>query len=362
MKFRRKSPRFAVPAVAALTLFAAACGGNNDRTGQDGQTTGSGKRDVLVGFANIAAGDPTLTALDQGMKAEAERRGWETMVLNNKLDPQTAVANAQTMISRDVDYAIEFQFDRAVQRTIARRFKEADTPLVALDIPAPGAYFLGAPNNLAGQQAGEALGRHAKQEWDCQPDLVILLQQAAVGTVSQLRVDGAREGIQKVCPEIAPEVFEVREGGATAEEQQETTRNILNAHPNAQRVLASGINDFAVLSIIQAAKQLGRAEQLYGWGLDGSQLLQGNAPRQLAGSVAFFLEGYPKYVFQLLDRLERGEDVPVGDTPDSSSAILVDSCLLTRADAGDVPPVEQRIERLKTSADTTAHELFCPQQ
>src|SRR5437870_6748581 len=77
------------------------------------------------------------------------------------------------MINKHVKYAIEFQADASVQPVITHKCGRAHIPVVAPDIAAPGAYFLGAPNEKSGNLAGTQLGLYAKKNWACNPDLVI---------------------------------------------------------------------------------------------------------------------------------------------------------------------------------------------
>src|SRR5207237_8605130 len=110
------------------------------------RTAPAAKAKVLVGFANLLEGDPTLTGMRQVITELARRRGWDVLPLNNNLSGPTALKNAETMINKHVKYAIEFQADASVQPVIMHKFGRAHIPVVALDIAAPGAYFLGAPN------------------------------------------------------------------------------------------------------------------------------------------------------------------------------------------------------------------------
>ncbi len=316
---------------------------------------------VLIGFANITSGDPTLTAMEEVLKAQAEKRGWEVLILNNNLDGPTALKNADTMIARGVDYVIEFQVDSTVQPVIAEKFADAGIPEIVYDIPAPGAYFVGAPNAEAGRLAGVELGNYAKDTWECAPDLVILVEQATAGDPSTLRTNGVREGLLEICPDISEDIIVQRDGGASADTAQAAGRDILAAYPNAEKILAGGLNDTNVIGIINAATQLGRAGGLFAWGNDGSGLLSGTFPPELKGSVAYFIPGYPIYALDLIERLEAGEDVPVGDTPTSADAILVDACVISAEQAADVPNVEEQAKQLADApTGTSAYELFCP--
>ncbi len=341
----------ALLAVAATVL--AACGGGGNQT--------ASTKKVVVGFANIAEGDPTLTAMREVIVALGKKRGWDVITLNNDVNGPKAVENAQTMITQGVTYAIEFQADSSVMPNLMQKFNNAKVPVVAYDIPAPGAYFLGAPNAKSGEQAGAALGNYAKQNWNCQPDLVMLLDAPiASKIVSDLRVGGVQTGLLKVCPNIDKSLIIRRDGGGTTNTALPVARDILTAHPAAKKILISGMNDVSVVGGINAAEQLGRADQLYAWGQDGGVLTGGKANPHLAGSVLYFLEGYGIYTYKLLDEIHAGHAPKIGDSPDSTNAILVDSCAITAAQAAQIPPVAQRSQQLISGGGKTAVSMYCP--
>ncbi len=83
------------------------------------------------------------------------------------------------------------------------------------------------------------------------------------------------------------------EAGGQTSISQPAARDVLAAHPDAKKILVVGINDSAVLGPIRAAEQLGRADDIIGWGQDGSFITGPNVDPHLAGSVFYFLEAMP---------------------------------------------------------------------
>lgn len=319
---------------------------------------------IVLGYANLCFCDPGLNAQQQVAQAFAKKRGWGFVAFNNNVDGPTALKNAETMINEHVTFAVEFNFDSNVAPVIMSKFQQAHIPVIALDIAMPGAYFVGAPNEAAGIEAGLRLGLYAKQNWNCNPDLVILLNAPAVGIVSDLRVGGIREGILKECPYLDQSKIVTQDGGGSTANSLTATRNILTAYPNAQKILVGGLNDVSDIGAINAAEQLGRADSLYSWGTDGGVVLSADAKPDphLAGSVAFWLEGYAAYYFpQILDKIAAGHAPPVGDSPTSKNALLVDSCNVSVAQAAKIPKLAQRVSiLLKAKSGTNEAQLFCP--
>jgi len=64
-----------------------------------------------------------------------------------------------------VDLFIEFQTDQEVAPIVGAKYREAGIPLIAIDIPHPGATYYGANNYEAGLIAGRYLGRWVKENW-----------------------------------------------------------------------------------------------------------------------------------------------------------------------------------------------------
>ena len=357
----------AATSAAAAATSAAAAGSSSASAASPSTATASttatkSTKHVVIGFANALNNNPTFIGMANVMEAQAKKRGWSVVLLNNNVDGPTALKNADLLIAKHVDYAVEFQVDSSVQPVIAKKFAAAHIPEITYDIPAPGAYFLGAPNMKAGVEAGVKLGDYAKATWDCKPDLVLDMEQVTAGEPSTLRTDGVAAGIQQVCPNITNKQIIRKDGGSTDATAQAAGRDVLAANPSAKKILVGALNDANVVGVIEAATQLGRASGVYGWGDDGSVLLGGGTiPPQLYGSVAFFLEGYPLLTLQLIDKLAAGVKVPVGDTPTSTDATFVDPCVIAATDASKIPPLAKRLATMEAAPTTaTASSLFCP--
>jgi hypothetical protein len=122
-----------------------------------------------------------------------------------------------------------------------------------------------------------------------------------------------------------------------------------------------GLNDGGVLALIQAAEQLGRADQVIGWGQDGAFITGDNVNPHLAGSVFYFLEGYAAYAYR-----DVVEPIAAGNPPEvkwsaDNPASRVEPCPVTAEEAAQVPDMPERVAALIAApAGTTAYELFCP--
>ena len=140
-------------------------------------------------------------------RALASERGWDYVELSNENDPAITVKNADIFIQEGVNAVIQFNGQSSVNPVLAQKYATAHIPVITYDIAQKGFYFVGVDNLAAGHLGGEAIGNVVKAKWSCQPDLVVSGEFSAVGLVNTWRTGGMREGLKKVCPEIAADKY-----------------------------------------------------------------------------------------------------------------------------------------------------------
>jgi ABC-type sugar transport system substrate-binding protein len=293
--------------------------------------------------------------------ALAKQRGWDYVELSNNADPSVATKNADIFIQDKVDAVIEFNGSSQVNPVLAAKFGAAHIPVVTYDIAQKGFYFVGIDNQAAGDAGGQALGQIAKAKWNCDVDLVLSSEGQGAGIVNTWRTGGMRDGLKKVCPDISADKYVSFEGSGQVAVALPAARDVLAAHPDAKKILVVGLNDSGVLGALQAAEQLGRADDIIGWGQDGSFIVGPNVDPHLAGSVFYFLEGYAVYALRdVVDKIAAGNPPPVMDDP-GNPASRVQPCPVTAAAAAKIPDTAGRVKALLAApAGTTEFDLFCP--
>jgi ABC-type sugar transport system substrate-binding protein len=339
-------------AIVAISLPVLALGLSAQATAQDKFKLG-----MAVGGE---AGNDWQKAQGDIARELAKQRGWDYVELSNENDPAAAAKNAAIFIQEGVDAVIQFNSQAAVNDVNAQKYAAAGIPVITYDIAHPGYYFVGVDNLAAGLMGGEALGKVIKEKWNCQPDLIISSEFSAVGLVNTWRVGGMRDGIKKICPDIPADKWVSYEINFQPGGFQSAARDVLAAHPDAKRIVAIGISDNTIVPAIEAAEQLGRADEMIAWGQDGARISGPNVNPHLLGSVYYFLEGYPPYAFNILDQIAAGNPPPVKDTADDPAA-RVPPCLVTAAEAAAIPDMAGRIAALMAAPKgTTEYDLFCP--
>jgi len=126
--------------------------------------------------------------------------GIELISLDNRYNPKIAQRNADVLVREKVDLVIEYQTDENVAPIVASKYRDANIPLIAIEIPHPGATYYGANNYEAGLIAGRYLGRWAKLRWQSQVDEIILLELARAGSLPRMRLTGTLAGVREVLP------------------------------------------------------------------------------------------------------------------------------------------------------------------
>jgi ribose transport system substrate-binding protein len=290
---------------------------------------------VLLGFANMVEGYEFATMTRQGIEEEAAKLGWDVLLLNNNFDANQALTNADAMVTKGVDVAVEFQLYEDVMPALMEKFNAAGIPVITIDIPAPGATFVGVNNYEAGKLAGAWLGQYALDNWSGEPDLVLLLDDPTVGELPKQRVDGIEDGILEKLPELDKAKVLRQPGGGMREKGLDITRAVLTSHPDAHRILVSGIDDISLLGGYAAAEELGRQQDVvfFGQGAEAEAIpVIRNPESSYYGSVGYFFENYGKKIVPTAAKLLAGEDVP--------EFVYVDIALITKDNVNDFYPSE----------------------
>src|SRR5437879_3829656 len=110
-----------------------------------------------LGYA--AQGQDTHFAkeVSSSLQRAAAAEGIELITVDNRYSAKTAQRNADLLVRERVDLAIEFQTDEHVAAVVSAKYREAGIPMVAIDIPHPGATYYGANNYEAGLIGGRYL-------------------------------------------------------------------------------------------------------------------------------------------------------------------------------------------------------------
>src|SRR5499433_4323344 len=124
--------------------------------------------------------------VSSGLQRAAAAEGVELICVDNRYNARIAQRNADVLVREHVDLVIEFQTDEQVAPIVAAKYREAGIPLIAIEIPHPGATYFGANNYEAGLIGGRYLGRWARQHWQSAVDEIVFMALARAGSLPRM--------------------------------------------------------------------------------------------------------------------------------------------------------------------------------
>jgi ribose transport system substrate-binding protein len=266
------------------------------------------RKQYRIGYASQGQDSSFGEEVHRGLVRAAERERLELIVVDNRYQPKIALKNAELLIRDRVDLVIEFQTDESMAPAIAAKYDEAKIPLIAIDIPHPGATYFGANNYEAGLLAGRYLGKWARQVWDGQVDEILLLQLARAGALPAARIRGAMAGVREVLREAADWPVVSIDGDGQFKTALERVRRHLRTS-RARHVLVAAANDPSALGAARAFEEAGRAGDcaIAGQNAEPDARAELRRPRTpLVASIGYFPEKYGDGLIRLaLDILGR---------------------------------------------------------
>ena len=261
-----------------------------------------------LGYAAQGADYQFSIDVSRSLQRAAAAEGIELISLDNRYSAKIAQRNADLLVREKVDLVIEFQTDENVAPVVAAKYREANIPLIAIDIPHPGATYYGANNYEAGLIGGRYMGRWAKQHWHSEVDEIVMLELTRAGVLPRMRLTGMLAGIKEVMPKLDGCRISYLNGDGRLSESFESMRRHLRM-TRSKHILIGAINDASALGALRAFQEAGRTDCCAIMGQNASP--EGRAElrqpgTRLIGSVAYFPERYGEDLLRVaLDILNR---------------------------------------------------------
>ena len=261
-----------------------------------------------IGYAAQGTDYQFSREVSDSLQRAAAAEGVELISVDNRYNPRIAQRNADVLVRERVDLVIEFQTDEHVAPIVAAKYSDAGIPMIAIEIPHPGATYFGANNYEAGLIAGRYLGRWARQRWNAGIDEIVLLELKRAGSLPQMRLTGVLVGMKEACPHLEHCRVTYVDGDGVLGDSFEAMRKHLRTS-RARRIAVGAINDPSALGALRAFQEAGRTESCaivsHNASPEGRQELRRPGTR-LVGSVAYFPEKYGEQILKLaLDILHR---------------------------------------------------------
>lgn len=268
-------------------------------------------RPFRIGFAS--QGDTEFAReVTRGVEAVAAREHVQLITLNNRYSAREALRNADVLIREHVDLVLEFQTYERVASVIASKFLAANTPVIAIEVPHPGATFFGADNYKAGQIGGKALGRWARENWNGKVEQLVLVELPIAGSLLELRLAGLVDGLRSELPQILEVPLARLNGRGSFEQVLDVMRKYLRRR-GPRRTLVGTVNDICALAALRAFEEAGAAQQCAVMGQNALREARAELRRpgtRLVGSVAYFPERYGEELIPLALNILRKKPAP----------------------------------------------------
>jgi ribose transport system substrate-binding protein len=268
---------------------------------------------VRIGFANLSEDHPFPFAVRQGLEhAVAAHQHVDLLVADNAMSGPTALRNVDYFVQRRVDAVIEYQYHADYGAVIMSKFREAGIPVIAVDVPLPGATYFGVDNFVAGQIGGEAAAQAAIVRWGGSVDRVVSLDLGAAGRTPAARMQGQLEALRRHITVGDEQVVHI-DTGIGRSDTQIAVADLLHAFPDQARFVVLACTDEAALGAIDAIKQAGSSELavVVSQGADAgarAEMLTPGSP--LVGAVSYVPERYGRKLLELVLAILAHEAVP----------------------------------------------------
>lgn len=296
----------------------------------------TGKR-IRIGFATQGVTEFSQDVL-RSIETVAARENIDLITVDNRYSAREALRNADLLIRERVDLVLEFQTYERIAPAIASKFLEANTPVIAIEVPHPGATYFGANNYKAGLIAGRALGRWAKEHWSGKVECLLLMELPIAGSLLELRLTGFTDGLRGEMPEIANVPLVHLNGQGDIDQVRDTVRQYLR-RSKPKRTLIGTVNDICALAALRVFEEAGASDKCAVASQNAIREVRNELRRpgtRLVGSVAYFPERYGQGVVPLaLSVLQKKQVAP---------AVFVRHQLLTPHNVNLIYPLDNGVK------------------
>ena len=303
-----------------------------------------------IGFANLTEDQDFSAKVRQSVERAAQSLGNVELVLaDNAADPQMALQNGKRMLEANLDLIIEYQQDEHTNYMLMDMFRASGTPVIAVDIPMPGAVYFGADNYRAGRMAGEAAAVWIQKHWSGKLDKIVCLEQRESGSIPAARIQGTLVTLRNVISIKDSDII-VCDTHGTLDESRGAATSALRNIPWGKKVLFIGINANSAIGALEAAEVLGRQGCTAVVSQNASRRVRSELRRNnpmLIGAVDYFPEAYGDRIMQLAASLLAERHVPPATYTDHAlmTAANVQRFYPDDVDEGVALPVREGVRR-----------------
>jgi ABC-type sugar transport system substrate-binding protein len=271
------------------------------------------ERQYTIGFANLDEDNPFAVRLREGLEAAAVRHGDVELVLrDNDLNSEIAAANIAEFVQHPVDLAMIFHIDEREGPKLVVPLTHAGIPVISVIHAIPLTTYFGVNNEQAGQMIGEDLAAWIHEHWNNEMDKVIALTNQRIVKSALQRISAALNALIANTSLSMDSVLYLDDGGLP-ETTSQRVHEILTGWGESHRIAIIALGDHIAISALQAARELGREEDIVIGGMDGIFVEEEEALKpasRLVYSLSFDTGLFGEQLLDLAIRILQGEQVP----------------------------------------------------
>lgn len=263
-----------------------------------------------IAFANFNDEASFAAAVLRGFRDAARARGdVEMLYYDNRQDAARSVENARTVAAQKVDLFIEYNGILAANQQIAKIMEEARIPVLAIQVPVPGAPLYAVDNPLSGRESGKVLAETAKAKWGGTTPLALIIGLPEAGPLFIERSEAAKKAIQGVYPDVKFDEHTSKNDTGVA---RQVTADFLTRHPTGKVIIWVHVDGMALASLAAVRNAAREADVLIATtGGDRAMFPELRKPGSpVVGTFSFFPENWGGEVLDLTARMLRGEKLP----------------------------------------------------
>jgi ribose transport system substrate-binding protein len=256
--------------------------------------------------------DGFTSVVTESLITAAEDSRIEVVCLNNKASAGLVLENAEELVCERVDLAIVFFGDHSIAGALSERFFAAHIPMIAIDVPYPGATYFGANNYQAGLIAGQYMGQWAKSHWKDTNPTFLLIGYKRAGALLEARMRGMLTGMKETWKEKDRCRFVTLDSIGDFPSSYCAAQDYLSRATPSNTMIGS-VNDQGAFGALRAFEEAGGTAGFVAMGQNAELEARAELRRpgtKLIGSVAFFPERYGKGIIALARKILSGAHVP----------------------------------------------------
>jgi ribose transport system substrate-binding protein len=264
---------------------------------------------ITIGYINAGDSSPYWANVSASMAEQAGIAGAALINCDTNFDPARSLECARNFVTAGVDVIISSNIDSKTAPEVCAA--GPDVPTLATWIkqePCEVAFF-GSDDIAAGMVFGSALGEYFQENFGCEYDAFVSLEQPQAGEANTNRMAGARQGFESACGPV--EEVRVVDTEGRLETAQIKFADVLTSLGDADQIAVVSLNDDSAVGAVAAAEAAGRQDDIYVASAGGDSIswcqIQNNP--NWVGSVGYFPEKQGEITIRYAIMLAKGEPV-----------------------------------------------------